>query len=139
MTSTAREERPPLDEIDADGADRPLNPVEIEAGLRKVARMNFLGIKVVSDAEREARAKAAEYDRVYARAFLNHNGPQTEKKYGAELHPDVIAARDARDVAELAFRHAERRQRELGKQLDALRSIGTSVRESYRSDTGVGR
>ena len=139
MSTELDTERPPLDDIDADGSDRPLNPVEIEAGLRKVARMNFLGIRIVTEAEKEARKKAAEYDRIHANACFNHQGPAYEKKWAAELHPDVIAAREAKDVAEVAFKHAERRQRELGKQLDALRSIGTSVRESYRSDTGVGR
>lgn len=132
-------ESPPLDNLDVDGSDRPLNPVEIEAGLRKIARMNFLGIRIVSKAEEDSRKAAAAYDRALAHAYINHDGPAHEKKYAAEIHPSVVAARDARDVAELAFRHAERRQRELGKQLDALRSINTSVREMYRSETGYGR
>ena len=39
----------------------------------------------------------------------------------------------------LAFRHVERRQRALIEQLNGLRSIGASVREMYRSESGVGR
>lgn len=132
-------ERAPLDDIDIAGTDAPLNPVEVEAGIRKVARMIHHGIKLVSDAEFDFRKKDAEYARVLARAYIDHDGPAHEKKYAAEIHESVIQARDARDVAELAFRHADRRQRALIEQLNALRSIGASVRAMYGAETGVGR
>jgi hypothetical protein len=136
---TSVEERAPLDDIDLAGTDAPLNPVEVEAGIRKIARMIHYGIKIVSDAERDWRQKSAAHDRVFARAYCDHDGPAHEKKYAAEIHPDVVQARDQRDVAEWTYRHAERRQKALIEQLGALRSIGASVREMYRSETGTGR
>lgn len=136
MTGT---ERAPLDDIDLAGTDAPLNPVEVEAGIRKIARMIHHGIKTVSDAEWDFRHKDAEHARVLARAYLDHDGPAHEKKYAAEIDSRVVAARDARDVAELAFRHADRRQRALIEQLNALRSIGASVRAMYGAESGVGR
>lgn len=138
MTSTDTE-RAPLDDIDLAGTDAPLNPVEVEAGIRKIARMIHHGVKTVSDTEFDFRKKDAEHARVLARAYINHDGPAHEKKYAAEIHGDVIVARDLRDVAELAFRHADRRQRALIEQLGALRSIGASVRAMYGAETGVGR
>jgi hypothetical protein len=101
MTTT--EELAPLDAIDLDGTDRPLNPVEVEAGIRKIARLIHYGIKLVSDAEFDFRKKDAEHDRVRAHSYIAHDGPAHEKKYAAEIDPEVIRARDARDVAEFGL------------------------------------
>lgn len=135
MTTT--EELAPLDNIDLDGTDRPLNPVEVEAGIRKCARLIHYGIRIVSDAEAAHRGAVAEYDRAYARAYLAADGAQYARRYHAELATE--AERDARDIAELAYRHAERRQRALLAQLDAARSVNASVRGMYGAESGIGR
>lgn len=139
MNTALAPEPPPLDNLDTEGADRPLNPVQVEAGMTKIARMLHRGVWIVSEAEREFRHKAAIHDRVFAQAYRDHDGPAHEKKYAAEIREDVIQARDERDIAELAFRHTERRQRALIEQLGALRSIGASVRAMFSAETGVGR
>lgn len=142
MTSTELDtgtEQPPLDHIDVDGADKPLNPVEVEAGIRKVSRLVYLGARYVTEREDTFREKARDCDKAFARAYLRHDGPAHEKRYVAELDPEVVRAREVRDDAELAFKYAERRQKALIEALGSIRSIGASVREMYRAETGVGR
>ncbi|MDN5916634.1 MAG: hypothetical protein L0I76_16280 [Pseudonocardia sp.] len=128
------DESAPLDDLQAEA---PLNPVETEAGIRKCARMIHKGIRIVSDAEWAYREADAKFDRAFAAAYLDHDGPAHAKKYAAELNTQP--ERDDRDVKELAFRYADRRQRALLAQLDAIRSVNTSVRAAYMADSGVGR
>ncbi|WP_433275760.1 hypothetical protein ACQPZA_31890 [Pseudonocardia xinjiangensis] len=80
-----------------------------------------------------ARVAEAEYDRVFASAYLSHEGPAHEKKYAIELA--TAAERDVRDIAQLAFKHADRQARALESELRAHQSIGASVRAMYGAET----
>lgn len=122
-----------------DGYREPINPVQLETAVDRVRDHIARGVRHVSDAEARATTAAREFDRAYARAFLAHHGPQTEKRYAAELDPAVVAARDERDVADLAFRHARRQAEALRDELSAYQSITKSVLALYGSETGVGR
>lgn len=106
-----------------------LNPVDIERSIRETANDISRGVRVVSEAEREYREKVRAYDRAFASAYLAAEGPQYEKKYRAELATG--AERDAMDVAELAFKHAERTAKSLEAKLRAFQSVGASVRQMY--------
>jgi hypothetical protein len=119
---------------ETDQYTEPLNPVDIESAIQRCSRNIARGVRVVSDAERKARAAEAEYDRAVARAYLE--GPAHEKRYAAELA--TAAERDARDIAQLAFKHADRQARALESELRAYQSIGASVRAMYGAETGVG-
>ncbi|MEV1294486.1 hypothetical protein [Pseudonocardia sp. NPDC049635] len=127
----------PLDDVDTEGGDRPLNPVESEAAIRKVARMIWTGVRVVTDAEEKFQEKEAAYERAFARAYMEYRGPAHAKKYAATLATEQ--ERWERDVAERAFNHARNLQKAKLVSLDAVRSVNTSVREMYRADSGVGR
>lgn len=116
----------------------PINPVLLEAELQRVRTHIARGVRVVSDAEAAALTAAREHDRAYARAFLAHPGAQTEKRYAAEVDPTVVTARDARDVAELAYRHARRTAEALRDELSAFQSITKSVLALYGSEKGIG-
>ena len=106
-----------------------LNPVDVERAIRETANDIARGVRVVSDAEKEARRTRVVYDRAFAGAYLAADGPAHEKKYRAELA--TKAERDAMEIAELAFRHAERQSRALDGKLRAYQSIGASVRQMY--------
>jgi hypothetical protein len=69
------------------------------------------------------------YDRAFAHAYLTAEGPAHEKKYRAELETRV--ERDAMEIADLAYRHAERQSRALEAKLRAFQSVGASVRQMY--------
>lgn len=114
-----------------------LNPVEIEQLIRETANHIAHGVSVVSNAEAKAREAVRIYDRAYAAAYLAASGPAHEKKYRAELATE--AERDAMDIAELAFKHAERTARSLESKLRAYQSVGASVRSMYSGQlSGVG-
>jgi hypothetical protein len=114
-----------------------LNPVDIEQVIRETANHIAHGVTVVSNAEAKAREAERIYDRAYAAAYLDASGPAHEKKYRAELATE--AERDAMDIAELAFKHAERTARSLESKLRAYQSVGASVRSMYSGQlSGVG-
>lgn len=106
-----------------------LNPVDVETTIRQTADDIARGVRVVSEAEAKAREAARAYDRAYAAAYLAAEGPAHEKRYRAELATQT--ERDAMDVAELAFKHAERTAKSLEAKLRAFQSVGASVRTMY--------
>ncbi len=109
-----------------------INPVDIEQAIRTCSDRIHKGVKVVTDAERESREKVRDYDRAFARAYLAaSDGPAHERKYRAELA--TVTERNARDVAEVAFRFAERTARAVEAELRAWQSVGASVRAMYGS------
>ena len=66
-----------------------------------------------------------DYDRAYAKAFLAHQGPQTEKRYAAE--DATYTSREARDAADAAYRYADRLSKALQAELMAMQSINRSL------------
>lgn len=113
-----------------------LNPADIEKHIQEISRRIHRGVEVVTAAERDAREQRRLYDLAYAKAYMGHDGPAHEKKFAAE-----VATTDARstvDVAEVAFRHAERTARALENELRATQSIGASIRQMYASERGFG-
>jgi hypothetical protein len=106
-----------------------LNPVLIEQQIQKIASDISNGVRIVSDREFEAAARRREYDKAFAIAYAAAEGSIQDRKYAAELA--TMDAREAAENAEIAFRHAQRTARALEKKLDALRSVGVSVRTMY--------
>lgn len=114
-----------------------LSPVDVEEAIRGAANDIARGVVIVSNAEAKAREAVRIYDRAYAAAYLAAEGPAHEKRYRAELA--TAAERDAMDVAELAFRHAERTARSLEAKLRAFQSVGASIRTMFSGQmSGVG-
>lgn len=112
-----------------------LNPVQVEQNIRTLANNIARGVTVVSNTEAVARQARREYDVAYAHAYINHKGPAHEKRYQATIETE--AELEAADVAELAFRHAERTARALTEELRAWQSVGASVRAMYGTPGGV--
>lgn len=106
-----------------------LNPVEIESRIRDIASRISNSAQVCNDRYKAFMHADAEYDRAFARAYLLAEGPQTEKRYHAELA--TVAERDARDVADAAYRYADRLAKALESELRAHQSVGASVRAMY--------
>lgn len=75
------------------------------------------------------------YDRAFAKAFLAHKGPQTEKRYAAEEATE--AEREARDVADAAYRYGDRLSKALQAELMAMQSVNKSVLAQF-GVAGVG-
>jgi len=105
------------------------NPVVVEEKIAVISNRIANSVTTCSNAYRDFMKADLEYDRAYAKAYLDHDGPQTEKKYAAELA--TYDERSARDVADVAYRYADRLARALEAELRAMQSIGASIRMQY--------
>lgn len=108
----------------------PLNPVAVERRILELSNLIAEGVKQVTNHLRDYRRADAEYDRAKARAQLAAEG-KTVADRDAEVELATVDERDARDVAEVAYSHVNRRVKAFEKELDAIRSIGANVRQMY--------
>jgi hypothetical protein len=112
-----------------------LNPVQVEQSIRTLANHIAKGVTVVSNAETKAREARRAYDLAFAHAYMDWDGAAHEKKYAAVIATE--AELEAADVAELAYKHAERTARALTEELRAWQSVGASVRAMYNVPGGA--
>lgn len=109
--------------------DEPLNPVQIEATIRELITRVSRGIKVMSDRYAEFSEADRLYDQAQARAYLEAVGPVKEREAKVEL--GTAEERERRDVAEVAYKHADRQSKALDLELRAMQSLSASVRQAY--------
>ena len=112
------------------------NPAAIEARIEEIANRIAKGVRVITEAEREARAKRRDFDLAFAHAYKAHDGAAHEKRYAADIA--AMPHREAAEIAEIALHHAERTAKALEKELFAWQSINSNVRALYNS-AGVGQ
>ena len=105
------------------------NPVSVEQKIEDTANRIAKGVAVVTAAEREARAKRRAFDLAYAHAYRRAEGPVHERRYAADI--ESMPHREAADIAEIAFKHAERTAKALEKELFAWQSINSNIRAMY--------
>ena len=113
----------------SDTATEVLNPVDAERKIQELSDRIAKGVGVVTAAEREARAKKRAFDLAYAHAYKRAEGSIKDREYAADI--EAMPHREAADVAEIAFKHAERTAKALEKELFAWQSILNSVRAIY--------
>jgi hypothetical protein len=111
------------------------NPVSVEKAVLEVVNDIAKGVAVASEAYERYLTCNRDYEQAYARAYMRYEGAAHAKRYAAEL--DTEQERMARDAADVVYRLAERSNKAAEKKLDALRSIGASVRQAYQ-DAGRG-
>lgn len=115
----------------------PLNPVEVERRIAELANLIAQGVQQTTDHLRAYLEAKRAHERAYARALLDASGSVEVRKQTAILA--TVAEQDALDVAEVAYGHVNRRVKAFEKELDAIRSIGASVRSMYAvAGRGVG-
>lgn len=105
------------------------SPVQIESAIRDCANRIAAGVTICNtryvaflDADRA-------YDLAYAQAYLRAPGAVHEKKPAAEVETTELRAK--RDVADAAYRFADRTAKAVESELRALQSLGVSVRQAY--------
>lgn len=109
---------------------RPMNPVEIEREILDLSNKISHGVRVFSERYRAFLDADREYDRAFAAAYLGcEDGSIKDREKHAVLV--TIEQREARDVAEVAYKHADKMHRALSDSLRALQSVGASVRMQY--------
>lgn len=119
-----------------EGGSEVLNPVEAEQQIRKMSNDIAAGVKVVSQRYRAKLDAERIYDHAFAVAFLTYEGAANAKRYAAEKATQQ--ERLDRDVAEVAYRHAERQMKALEGQLSAMQTIAKSINQMYGA-SGSGR
>lgn len=111
-----------------------LNPVMIEQHIRDTSNRISKSAGVCNSRYVEFATADREYDREYARSYLDHSGPAHEKRYSAEL--ETTELRESRDIADAAYRYADRLSKALTAELMAYQSLNKSVLATY-SAAGV--
>lgn len=111
------------------------NPVAIEQAIRVCSDRIARGVTICDERYRAFLDADHAYDVAYAGAYLDAKGPAHAKKYEAELA--TMAERKARDVADAAYKYADRKSRALQDELRALQSVGASMRSMF-AVAGVG-
>lgn len=106
------------------------NPVSVEQTINETVNEIAQGVNTASSAYDAYLTADREFDLAYARAYMRCDGPAHAKKYQAEL--DTEAERIARDAADVAYKLADKTNKALEQKLDAIRSIGVSVRQAYQ-------
>jgi len=106
-----------------------LNPVDVENNIRTISDRIAKGVSVCDERYRGFLTADHQYDLAYASAYLGATGPQHERKYHAELA--TARLRQARDVADAAYRYADRQAKALEAELRAMQSINKSVMGMY--------
>lgn len=115
-----------------------INPVDVETAIRTCSDRIAKGVKICDERYRAFLDADHAYDIAFAQAMLGHVGPAYEKKYAAELATQ--GERKARDVADAAYKYADRQAKALQDELRAWQSVGASVRSMYGvAGVGVGR
>ncbi|MFG1846709.1 hypothetical protein [Micromonospora carbonacea] len=112
-----------------------VNPVAVEDAIREVSNRIGKGVAVCDERYRLFLAADRAYDAAFARAYMAYPGAAHERKYAAELATG--AEREARDVADAAYRYADRQAKALENELRALQSVGASMRAMF-AVAGVG-
>lgn len=123
-----------MTEADFSVGPEALNPLDVEAKLLELVETLSKSLvewkrlyKNLKDCERG-------YDAAYAAARLaaaDAGVTPNDRKYHADLNPDVSQARKDKDEAEVLFKYAEERLRGVHAAIRAWQSVGTSVRQAY--------
>lgn len=111
------------------------NPASVERAILESVNDIAFGIQKASDAYEQYLKADHAFDLAFAKAYMAYEGAAHAKKYAAEIATED--ERCNRDAADVAYRYTERNNKALEKKLDALRSIGASVRQAYQ-DAGRG-
>lgn len=107
------------------------SPVGIEKAIYKVVQRIAKGVGVCAEAHGAFLEADRNFDKEFAIKYTTENGAAHERKYKAQL--ETMDSRARRDGAEVAYQWARQKMRALDAELEALRSIGVSVRQAYQN------
>lgn len=114
----------------------PLNPVTLENQILSLTAHCHRGVDVFKDRLQAFLDAETEYEHVKAQAFLDHDGPQTEKRHAA-----ILASRDQRKVmnsAKVEFEYTKHKLEALTGELMAMQNLNKGVRAMYGAEKGFG-
>jgi hypothetical protein len=101
------------------------DPASVEQKIEETKNRIAAGVKIVTAAERDMRAKKRDFDLAWAYSMKHTEGPEYLRK--AEAAIDTMPRREEADNAEIAYKHAVRTAESLEKELFAWQAILKSV------------
>jgi collagenase-like PrtC family protease len=107
------------------------NPADVENKIEETKNRIAAGVKIVTAAEREMKARRRDFDLAWAYAIKKAEGPEYLRKSEAAI--TTMPHREEAENAELAFKHATRTADALERELFAWQSILNSVRAMYNA------
>jgi len=102
-----------------------LDPADVERKIQETSNRIAAGVKIVTAAEREMKARKRDFDLAYAHAYKNAEGSIKDREYAADIK--TMPHRETADNAEIAYKHAIRTADALEKELFAWQAILKSV------------
>ena len=111
------------------------NPIMVEKAIYRCSQRIAKGVLKADEAYRKFLDADRDYDVAFAKSYLGQTGPAHERKYLAQMATEL--ERIQRDYADADYKLMVSNQRAIQGELEALRSIGTSVRQAY-STAGIG-
>jgi hypothetical protein len=106
-----------------------LNPAESERWIREVKDRIAKGVRVVTNAEKEMKAKKRDFDLVWAKEMQRADGPEYQRKAAATI--ETMPHRARAEDAEIAFRYAERTAKALDRELFAAMAVNSNIRSMW--------
>ena len=113
-----------------------LNPIDVEKRIINLVGTLSAALEQWKAQYREHKEAEHTFDRALAKARLaaaDAGIAANDRRYHAELNPEVIETRRASDLAEVAFKYADERLRAVRSALSAWQSVGHSVRQAYQN------
>ncbi len=113
-----------------------LNPVDLENRIMDIKDRVHNGVKIYSDKLQAFLDSETEYEHAESQAYLDHDGPQTEKRHAARVA--AYELRKVMDRAKTEFRYVEKKLDAYIAELMALQNLNKGVRTMYNAERGFG-
>jgi hypothetical protein len=108
----------------------------MEQAILQVKNHVHRGIEVFSEKLDAFLEAETEYEHAESQAFLDYEGPQTEKRHAARVA--AYDRRKAMNRAKVEYRYTEKKLDALVSELFALLNLNKGVRAMYNAERGVG-
>jgi hypothetical protein len=108
-----------------------LNPVAIEQAIRSAADLVAEAVPIVSARLGAYRDAERAFDLAWARVYMSSTGPVEERKQQCVLA--TAEEKQALDIAEVAYKYAERKARAAESTLSAYQTLSKSVMAMYQA------
>lgn len=113
-----------------------LNPVDLEQRILQVKNFVHQGVNVFTEKHAKFLDAETEYEHAESLAYLDYDGPQTEKRHAARVA--AYGQRKAMNDAKVEFRYTEKKLDALIAELSALQNLNKGVRAMYSAERGWG-
>jgi len=105
------------------------NPADVERKIEETSNRIATGVRIITDREKELKAKKREFDLAYAFAYKRAEGSIKDREYQADI--DTMPRREEADNAEIEYKYATRTADSLERELFAWQAILKSVVALY--------